>query len=684
MTAEFLLIRIIGNDLEPRHRAGQSRDNLRFILENEPPLPGCEKRFLLNRIVDAGEEARLVALLAEHGQEPLRLPFDADAYRRAGWETERIPRGLLTGRAIDKLDPEVALRLWHCTWARKNRAVMNNNGARNAALDAGRAAGARWILPWDGNCFLTLEAWESLRAAVAARPDLPYFITPMARVADNADLLRPGFRPDAVEEPQIFFRADAAERFNPAYAYGRRPKVELFWRLGVRGPWDGWKDDPWDPPRGATSTDKGRFGKAGWVARLASGKERLEQADFKSFMARGEARRDGIEASLARLDETFAPRPDPLGLVCYATGAVDAMDGTLAEAVTAAAEEALGRGPFSVTHKTTLPPSRNRQDYWHPAPFYWPNRWLPFGLPYVKRDGVRLPGTRMYEPESDRYDRTRVQRLFDDTTALALAWRRNGRTEFAEHAARNIATWFVDAATRMNPHLRYAQVRRGRNWNRGLPAGIIELKDLYYFLDAVRLLRAGGALPEATVAGLESWLRAYLSWLETSDQGRRERGSLNNHGTYFDLQTAAILAYLGEREKLRRVLVRAQTRLASQIADDGSQPEEMKRSTTAHYVFFNLQGWLNLLRLGKRTGLLNPDFTSGPWARLATAVDWALKQDIAHWPYTQIDAFDTQRAMPLAVHAAALGLPVAQQAAKGVKPVFHPHDGIPPFWALAV
>ena len=54
---EFLLIRIIGNDLEPRHRAGQSRDNLRFILENEPPLPGCGKRFVLNRIVDAAEEA---------------------------------------------------------------------------------------------------------------------------------------------------------------------------------------------------------------------------------------------------------------------------------------------------------------------------------------------------------------------------------------------------------------------------------------------------------------------------------------------------------------------------------------------------------------------------------------------------------------------------------------------------
>lgn len=162
---------------------------------------------------------------------------------------------------------------------------------------------------------------------------------------------------------------------------------------------------------------------------------------------------------------------------------------------------------------------------------------------------MRIPGTRMYEPASEAFDRTRLQRLFDDTTALALAWRRTGRAEFAAHAARNVAVWFVDPATRMTPHLRYAQVRRGRNWNQGTGAGIIELKDLYYFLDAVRILDAGGALPEATRAGLETWLRAYLAWLETSRQGARERGARNNHGAYYDLQTAAILAWLGSASR---------------------------------------------------------------------------------------------------------------------------------------
>jgi hypothetical protein len=116
----------------------------------------------------------------------------------------------------------------------------------------------------------------------------------------------------------------------------------------------------------------------------------------------------------------------------------------------------------------------------------------------------------------------------------------------------------------------------------------------------------------------------------------------------------------------------------------------MKRKTTAHYVFFTLQGWLNLLRLGRRAGLLDPDFatestsgsTGGPWSRLVLALDWALSQNLAAWPYPQLDPFDAARALPLALHAADLGLPVAPPDIAGARPAFAPHDGVPPFWAL--
>jgi hypothetical protein len=41
------------------------------------------------------------------------------------------------------------------------------------------------------------------------------------------------------EEPQVVFHASAQERFNETLRYGRRSKLALLERLGVRGPWAG-------------------------------------------------------------------------------------------------------------------------------------------------------------------------------------------------------------------------------------------------------------------------------------------------------------------------------------------------------------------------------------------------------------------------------------------------------------
>jgi hypothetical protein len=201
----------------------------------------------------------------------------------------------------------------------------------------------------------------------------------------------------------------------------------------------------------------------------------------------------------------------------------------------------------------------------------------------------------------------------------------------------------------------------------------------------VRLLEEAGALRPAVAADFDGWLRAYLDWLGESRQGRRERGSANNHGTYFDLQTAAIAARLGDRDLLRAILIRAETRLPLQIDPDGTQPHELRRKTTAHYCHFNLQGWLALLRIGRRAGVLRVNPAAEPWGRLARALDWTLGQDLARWPHPQIEPFDPARALPLAAHAAELGLrdPAAFAAAlEAAPPCLDPHDGAPPFWRL--
>lgn len=272
----YVLYRIIGNDIVPRHRRGQSRENVRFILEHEPTLANCEKRWIVNRIVNREEERAVCELLDAHAQEYLRIPYHEDEYERIGWDLDGLPYpGYLASEIWRTMPDEYRARLVKRLYRHKNNYIVNNNGARNTALADG-CTRAKWILPWDGNCFLTASAWSEIREAIEARPWYPYAIVPMARTTSHAELLEPRARPAARDEPQIVFRRDAGETFDEQYYYSRRPKVELLWRLGVPGPWDEWAAEPWDLPVPPYAPDAGAWQRAGWVARLPSGQPHLE------------------------------------------------------------------------------------------------------------------------------------------------------------------------------------------------------------------------------------------------------------------------------------------------------------------------------------------------------------------------------------------------------------------------
>ena len=140
-----------------------SRANVEFILRHEPPLADCEKRWVVNRIVDRGEEQAIIDLLDRHGQSYLHIPFVEAEYARIGWNISCFPDPAFLLSSLDS-DPLPDRRLTTEARSRhdKNAYVMNNNGARNAALRAGRSV-AKWVLPWDGNCFLTEAGWAEIR-----------------------------------------------------------------------------------------------------------------------------------------------------------------------------------------------------------------------------------------------------------------------------------------------------------------------------------------------------------------------------------------------------------------------------------------------------------------------------------------------------------------------------------------
>ncbi|MEM9246965.1 MAG: alginate lyase family protein [Cyanobacteria bacterium P01_F01_bin.153] len=390
-----------------------------------------------------------------------------------------------------------------------------------------------------------------------------------------------------------------------------------------------------------------QFKTVGWVARLFSGVSKLEEGGANTIRDRGQQRIFAICNFLDGLDEKIARRSFSTDRPCiYREAALaenrdrwkggDPKIHSIVTRLLDGAEKSLKNPLYSVVDKTTLPPSGDPHDYWHPAPYWWPNPETDNGLPYIYRDGERIEGTRLYEPQSDRYDRTRLQLMFDETTTLALGWYFSGKMDYADRGAQLVRQWFINPETRMNPHLRFSQVRLGHNNNQGSNSGLIETKDFYFLLDAVRLLGQSGAWTEEDRDGLREWLLEFKQWLEESPQGKKEVRTKNNHGTYFDLQIASIYAYLDDVKSLSHIFQRSQQRIVQQIIETGEQPEELARTTTAHYCTFNLEGLLNLARLAECVGYDLWSVASHDGRSLKQALKWLVPFYGRDWPFQRL------------------------------------------------
>lgn len=272
----FALVRIVGNDLTGRHDTEQSIENTKFILENEPAFDNCEKVWILNRIVDEKMERRLSLMLEDAGRRVIRIPFVADEYSAVSNDDAFVSADFMKSDALKALDHETQLRAMMAFYRPKMLYIMNVNAARNVAIEALRHE-ADWIMPWDGNCFLTAAGWADLAGSVLRNQMFDYHAVPMVRVVRNDEVLAGGLGSRATEEPQLVFSRTAQERFDPAVPYARRNKVELLFRLGIFGPEKKLKSDPWDVKPRPRSQSHGLFNpRAGWVARLSSGNPHLE------------------------------------------------------------------------------------------------------------------------------------------------------------------------------------------------------------------------------------------------------------------------------------------------------------------------------------------------------------------------------------------------------------------------
>ena len=301
------------------------------------------------------------------------------------------------------------------------------------------------------------------------------------------------------------------------------------------------------------------------------------------------------------------------------------------------ADQALIRGPYSVTFKQDIPPSGDKHDYMSFSRYWWPDPNTSNGLPYVRRDGQVNPKLRQ------RGDRDQIGQLFEDIETLSLAYYFLEEEKYATHAVELIRTWFVDPKTKMNPHLKYGQAVPGRSDGRGV--GIIDTRGFITLLDALSLLSSSDAFEPADHQQLQQWFADFLKWLLTSNLGREEAGAQNNHGSWYAAQTARIALFVGETTVARDIVEQVvRQRIPRQFLPDGRQPAELARTQSLHYSFFNLEALSVVARVGEHLGI---DLwqASSQGVSLRPGLQFLLPYSLSEkeWPYPQLEKHSLSR-----------------------------------------
>ncbi len=287
----------------------------------------------------------------------------------------------------------------------------------------------------------------------------------------------------------------------------------------------------------------------------------------------------------------------------------------------------------SVVNNEYTPPGATKNDYVSFSTYYWPDPEKSDGLPFIKKDG---------EPNHDwlraekGHDQAYLRKMVEAVEKLVLAGYLGDDTECNEKAIQILRCWFLDPKTRMNPHLQYSQAVMGRDT--GSATGVIDTHRFYGLIEMLGLLEACPEWTEKDREGMKRWFTEFLDWLRTSKFGKRESQAVNNHGSWYDVQTAAFAWYVGKDDLVKEILEGSKARIDSQIEKDGSQPHELRRTIPFTYSCMNLRPLILLAKYADRYKIDLWDDAGAEGGSIRAAYEFLrpYAEEQKPWPYKDL------------------------------------------------
>jgi hypothetical protein len=241
--------------------------------------------------------------------------------------------------------------------------------------------------------------------------------------------------------------------------------------------------------------------------------------------------------------------------------------------------------PITVTAANSPRSAGGIHDFYSEGDYWWPDPANPDG-PYIQRDGLT-------NPDNFTAHREAMIRLSQISGALVSAYLVTKDETYVRALAPHLKAWFIDAETKMNPNLLYAQAIKGRVTGRGI--GIIDTIQLMEVAKAIEAVQGSGVISESEIKQMKDWFSDYLNWITTHPFGIDERDHGNNHSVCWAMQAAVFAKLVGNQKVLDYCKEMYKTvLLPDQMATDGSFPLELKRTKPFGYSLFTLDAMATL------------------------------------------------------------------------------------------